>query len=176
MKASLHPSPLREFRFEPDMDVKGLYAVPSFPAKALQEGAATALREYDRDTELWVQLHLGFLCRDVAGRQVGRQPGSWAWAELEQAMRFMGGLEDGQGQPVVLSTWCVCWPDKEGEAFVLGPCMNPGLRGTFWRVDPFGWMDEKLHCPVPGEEQVWRMRVGREYADTEPEAWTNAVA
>lgn len=175
MKASRKPSPLREFRFEPDMRLDDRYTPPPFAAKTLSEKAAAALRQQDQDTELWVQLHLGFLCLEAGGRQVGRQPGHWAWADRGEAMRFMGSLEAGQCQPAILSTWCVCWPDKNGKGFVLGPSVTPGLAGSYWWVDPFGLMDLKLHCAAPGATEVRRLRVGREYQDTCPEAWTNAL-
>lgn len=178
MKASRNPSPLREFAFEPAMRVLRS-PVPASPFTLLDAEDAAAVRRRRAKPRCWVQMHIGFLCEErrretrrvSTAWQVGRQPGNWAWTSLEQAVAFMGALEAGQGEPAIVSTWAPGWTSAtQTLALDVGPrpgepfeqCWRLRLRGL-----PLGSL-----APRPGEPAaVWRLKVGRQRADTDLRSW-----
>jgi hypothetical protein len=168
---------LHELRFEPGMPFSTRYKQGHAPVQRMHEDLAAVLRRRTGPPESWVQLHFGFLCHEAAGkvgRQVGRQPGSWVWLHLDRAQHFMGSLDDGQGQPAVVSTWCPTWPemDYDMEGYYLGPPQMELLATTCWWVDTYALYEKPaLYKPVPGNSEVWRLRTARRYADSAPESW-----
>jgi hypothetical protein len=155
-------------------------ANPSSPFRLLAGEAAAAVRRRRAEPRCWVQLHLGFLCEERRKEtrrvnthwQVGRQPGNWVWPSLDAAVRFMGALEPGQGQPAILSTWAPAWPTQSRiPALQVARALSGLLEDTAWglvlRGVPLGSLAKR-----PGTGQsVWRLKVGRQHADTDIRAW-----
>lgn len=182
MKASRSPSPLREFHFDESMRVFGLRSPPKTPVVRLYDKAAAAVRRRRSKLECWVQLHLGFLCeearretRRVSTRwQVGRQPGDWAWLEFSDAVRFMGGLEAGQGQPAILSAWGPAWRSVFGPepSLDVGLVQAEHMPATCWWVDTRDVSQASVvDSPSIPRALLWRLKVRRQQVDTDPRAW-----
>jgi hypothetical protein len=183
MKATRSPSPLREFDFDPNLRLLGRPPASDLRFVLLTGEDAAAVRRRRKAPKWWVQLHLGFLCderskvtRRVATKwQLGRQLGQWAWTTLEAAVRFMGALEIGQGQPAVVSTWAPAWMDR-GRLLTLqvGRPTSKLLPDLCWTLPLRGLPPGSL-AAQPGEKHtVWRLKVGRQHADTDVRAWVPA--
>jgi len=169
------------------MGVLGSPGPSGSPLYLLPPDAAAAVRRRRAAPEFWLQLHLGFLCeerqretRRVSTRwQAGRQPGDWAWLQFEEAVRFMGGLEPGQGQVAVLSTWAPAWTSRveDIEAFDVGVSTAEYLPATCcWWAEAESVPDVlRLAQPGAPASRVWRLGAARQHKDTDPRAWHPAT-
>lgn len=143
---------------------------------------AAAVRRRQAKPRCWMQLHLGFLCeerlRDTrrvhAQWQLGRQPGTWAWASPESAVQFMGSLEVGAG------------PASRCEH--LGACLDVFGSPAARRRRPFT-VEARFRgvlAPVPARAARGRacgrggrisrggvrLKVGRQRAETDIRSWS----
>jgi hypothetical protein len=185
VKAARNPCPLREFRFDPEMQVLGLVPPAASPFVMLSGELAAAVRRRRAQPRCWVQVHLGFLCEERRREtrrvrtkwQMGAQPGDWVWPNLEEAVQFMGALEAGQGQPVVLSTWAPGWAAHDGflELDVGRPraAMLPSLA---WRLQLRGLPPGTLAREAGTPAVFWRLSIHRQRADTDIRSWTSQFA
>jgi hypothetical protein len=179
MKASRNPSPLREFVFDAEMRVLGSPAGAATPFLMLDEEPAAAVRRRRARPAYWLQLHLGFLCEERRREtrrvqtkwQIGRQPGDWIWSGLEDAVRFMGALAAGQGQPAVLSTWAPAWPSSEPALVDVGQPLARVLPQLAWSLELEG-LPERAQRDEPGAAvTLWRLSPDRQMPDTDLRAW-----
>jgi ABC-type proline/glycine betaine transport system substrate-binding protein len=84
----------------------------------------------------------------------------------------MGALDGQEGQPVVVSAWAPAWWSKQFDCTLeLGPADAQLLDGLCWAVTlreiPRHWLRKNREKG----SYVTRLKVGRQFADTDLKAW-----